>query len=89
MGRLGDFARKAMNWQKDQALADAINEDTEKKKQRIRETRAKIAKMTNPPPPIPYGDSVSPTRRAAKRDRSLSEEELNRMGFGKQEGTTD
>jgi hypothetical protein len=86
MGKLGDFAKRAMGWQDDMAAADIINAETAKKKKRIAETKAKLAKMRNP---IPYGDSVSPTRRAAKRGNSLSEEELDQMGFGKQEGTTE
>jgi hypothetical protein len=86
MGVLGDYAKRWMNWQKDAAEAANWNDVAAKNKKRIADTKVKLAKMRAP---IPYGDSVSPTRRAAKRGNSLSEEELDQMGFGKQEGTTD
>jgi hypothetical protein len=77
MGRLGDFARRAMNWQKDQSLADAINEDTEKKKKRIRETRDKIAAKMAP-------DNVLMKGRRGMIQAGATEEEMSKMGFGKE-----
>jgi hypothetical protein len=77
MGVLGDMARKAMGWQKDQALADAINEETAKKKKRIAETKARIAQIKDP-------RNLTAKLRNQTRG-ALNESEMKQMGIGQED----
>jgi hypothetical protein len=75
MGALGDFARRAMNWQKDQAIADAINEETAKKKKRIAETKKKISEKMDK-------RNVLMTGRRGMKQAGVTEGEMTSLGFG-------
>lgn len=78
MGILGDYAKKWINWQNDQAEADNINAETEKKKKIIAATKKKIAAKMAP------GNILMQGRRGMIQ-AGASEDEMTKMGFGKDE----